>query len=277
MESDVYDMLKRGEYASMQKDCTDKVEVTQSDLHFEDGKECPETMTKWLNCTICGKIPLNADIKKCTKCDQLYCDKCYEANKDKACANKKCGDKEFKVSRPSRLVRNFLSNLQFKHKCFLDQEEQSFNYQQLVKHLNTDCPATKGFKCCEGCDNKEQMTQNGLTHHLINDCEMVKLHCKFCETSYLRSEFNDEEKHPCAKNMLLLSKNLKKDFDDLEAKNKVFKEEFNANKEKLEEFKKECREIENKYYAESDKLRQIKKELNIARVDAFQKNIVAKS
>ena len=77
--------------------------------------------------------------------------------------------------------------------------------------------------------------------------------------------------------MLLLSKNLKKDFDDLEEKNKVFKEEFNANKEKLEKVKKECRDIENKYYAEGDKLRQIKRELNNARVDAFQKNIVVKS
>ena len=77
--------------------------------------------------------------------------------------------------------------------------------------------------------------------------------------------------------MLLLSKNLKKDFVDLEEKNKVFKEEFNANKEKLEEVKKESRDIDNKYYAESDKLRQIKRELNNARVDAFQKNIVAKS
>ena len=77
--------------------------------------------------------------------------------------------------------------------------------------------------------------------------------------------------------MLLLSKNLKKDFDDLEEKNKVFKEEFNANKEKLEEVKKESRDIDNKYYAESDKLRQIKRELNNARVDAFQKNIVVKS
>ena len=77
--------------------------------------------------------------------------------------------------------------------------------------------------------------------------------------------------------MLLLSKNLKKDFVDLEEKNKVFKEEFNANKEKLEKVKKECRDIENKYYAEGDKLRQIKRELNNARVDAFQKNIVAKS
>ena len=77
--------------------------------------------------------------------------------------------------------------------------------------------------------------------------------------------------------MLLLSKNLKKDFVDLEEKNKVFKEEFNANKEKLEEVKKESRDIDNKYYAESDKLRQIKRELNNARVDAFQKNIVVKS
>ena len=106
MERNVYDMIKKGQYAEMQKSSIDKVEVTQSDLHFEDGKECPETMTKWLNCTVCEKIPLTADIKKCTKCDHLYCDKCYEdivnSHPDEAekagvkvCANKKCGQKDF--------------------------------------------------------------------------------------------------------------------------------------------------------------------------------------
>ena len=123
MEREVYDMIRKGDYAVMQKESIDKIEVTQADLHFEDGKECPEAMTKWLNCTVCEKIPLNSDIKKCNKCDQLYCDKCYESNKDKACANKKCGEKEFKVTKPSRLVRNFLSNLQFKHQCYPDGEE----------------------------------------------------------------------------------------------------------------------------------------------------------
>lgn len=41
----------------------------------------------------------------------------------KVCANKKCGEKDFDVAKPSRLVRNFLSNLQFRHQCTPDDEE----------------------------------------------------------------------------------------------------------------------------------------------------------
>lgn len=38
----------------------------------------------------------------------------------------------------------------------------------------------------------------------------------------------------------------------------------------------ECREVENKYYVESDKLRKIKREITEAKIEGFMKNILSK-
>lgn len=113
------------------------------------------------------------------------------------------------------------------------------------------------------------MTQNGLSEHLTNDCVKVKVHCKFCETSYERTEFNDESIHKCVKNMLKLTKELNQKFLVQDAENKKFKDELQKNQDKLKEKQAECREVENKYYVESDKLRKIKREITEARIDGF--------
>merc|ERR1711990_246914 len=119
----------------------------------------------------------------------VYCERCVKsALKDEEgrfkCSKPKCT--QATTMKASRLIRNFLSHMSFKHTCIDDGDEQIMTYTELQAHVLLDCQRHKNFKCA--CSDSG-MTKLEYMEHLLNECQDALLPCVFCQQQIKRGEF----------------------------------------------------------------------------------------
>ena len=83
--------------------------------------------------------------------------------------------------------------------------DESFTYENRKRHFDTCSECTEQQKCPFCAQNISQM-QQGLTHHVRNDCEGSELMCDDCGLNvyYLFHDMEllqKNEGHGCAKDM----------------------------------------------------------------------------
>lgn len=121
------------------------------------------------SCVICKNIPF-APVMQCEECEYLYCstERCLHGVTE--CQNKKCKkSKEFKTSKIGRILRNVMSNFEFKHN---ENETQDFiKYEKKCKFVLDEYMKNQRFKCCNAeCKHDQMMTKDELTTHLNSEC-----------------------------------------------------------------------------------------------------------
>ena len=105
------------------------------------------------NCAVCGGVPVSP-ILQCKQCNCVYCSQCTavrerEVGADNGtvekCQNKNCKSETLNVEKISRVVKNVIEALEFKHQC--SGEEKVYSYGDIADHLLQDFKASINFKC----------------------------------------------------------------------------------------------------------------------------------
>jgi len=136
-------------------------------------------------CPICTNVL--EDFTSCSGCEGLMCRTCLNQwlSRESSCPLCKDDFEEFKVSRQ---VRNVLNMCEFNcpYGC-----HGSFTYEHRKRHFNECTECTEQQKCPFCAMNITQM-QNGLTHHVRNDCEGAELLCPDCNLNVYQMYFDLE-------------------------------------------------------------------------------------
>ena len=109
-----------------------------------DGKNAKSTpIDKHFFCGVCEGVA--DDPKKCQNCENVFCEICIKATKEKANVCPSCKKSPFKEINLSRYERIKLNEAEFNcYKC-----QDSFPYEERAKHL-TCCKSLQGL-CPAGC------------------------------------------------------------------------------------------------------------------------------
>ncbi len=114
-----------------------------------------------------------------------------------------------KVKYSSRIARNLLRHLEFKHVCGDDGEEMILSYEDFVRHSRFACSNVREFKCLQpGCECPDKaMSKKELEIHLVTECSGVQVFCMNCKVSLSRKEFYE---HDCGNSQLKQLENLRR-------------------------------------------------------------------
>ena len=138
-----------------------------------------------MKCMICFNMPVYP--KECSECSQIVCDTCcikHEKTKRRdqpQCMH--CRSNNAKTFRDvqSKLLKNIIDKVQVGHKCSRSSEVQVFTVADLKRHVESgECP-TYSLKC--NCGSLTKFSLDGLRKHLREECEMVRLQCKYCHAN----------------------------------------------------------------------------------------------
>ena len=84
----------------------------------------------------------------------------------------------------SKLLLDIIDQVQVGHRCSRGAQIEPYTIADLKKHVESgECPCYS-LKCF--CGHLDRFSLEGLKRHLREDCEMVRLQCKYC---HLKDEY----------------------------------------------------------------------------------------
>lgn len=136
-----------------------------------------------MRCLICLKMPVNP--KECSECSILLCDTClikYSKSRGRnqpLCPHCKTNNVNSFRDVQSNVLRQIIDGIKVGHKCKPSQKNVDiYTVAQLRRHVESgECPGYN-LKCF--CGTQDRFSLAELKKHLREDCEMVRLQCKYC-------------------------------------------------------------------------------------------------
>ena len=138
-------------------------------------------MSDIIRCMICFQVPIYP--KECSECSQIICETClqrYEKTKTRnqpVCMHCKSESTNFKEVH-SKVLLDIIDRVVVGHRCSKTGPIESYSVQNLKRHVERSECSGYSLKCF--CGHLDKFNLEDLKKHLKEDCEMVRLQCKYC-------------------------------------------------------------------------------------------------
>ena len=145
-----------------------------------------EQVSEILRCLICFNIPVYP--KECGECSKIVCDTClikYEKTKGRhmpVCMH--CKTENISAFRDvnSKVLLDLIDLVKVGHRCTKNGAVEPITVHALKRHVESGECGCYSLRCF--CGHLDKFSLEGLKKHMREDCEMVRLQCKYCHKDH---------------------------------------------------------------------------------------------